>query len=67
MISRENLELGCKLIKEAVIEKALAKVRDDLDIIAAIKKREEFFANNPNGERRFYDESQIAQFQDLPQ
>jgi hypothetical protein len=29
MASKENLELGCKLIKEAVIEKALKKVRED--------------------------------------
>lgn len=27
--SKENLELGCKRIKEAVVEKALKKVRDD--------------------------------------
>lgn len=27
--SKENLELGCKLIKKSVISKALAKVRED--------------------------------------
>jgi CCR4-NOT transcription complex subunit 1 len=27
--SKENLELGCKRIKEAVVEKALKKVRED--------------------------------------
>jgi len=27
--SKENLELGCKLIKKAVIDKALKKVRED--------------------------------------
>ena len=30
MASKENLELGCKLIKKAVIEKALKKVREDI-------------------------------------
>lgn len=30
--SRENLELGCKLIKKSVIQKALTKVREDLMI-----------------------------------
>jgi hypothetical protein len=29
MASKENLELGCKLIKKAVIDKALKKVRED--------------------------------------
>jgi CCR4-NOT transcription complex subunit 1 len=29
LASRENLELGCKLIKKNVIQKALAKVRED--------------------------------------
>ena len=28
-VSRENLELGCKLIKKSVISKALSKVRED--------------------------------------
>lgn len=37
--SRENLELGCKLIKKSVIEKALAKVREDLQIRQAIERR----------------------------
>jgi hypothetical protein len=27
--SKENLDLGCKMIKRAVIEKALRKVRED--------------------------------------
>lgn len=42
MISRDNLELGCKLIKEAVIDKALSKVREDRDIMAAMEKRRQF-------------------------
>lgn len=28
--SRDNLELGCDLIKKKVIEKALRKVREDI-------------------------------------
>jgi hypothetical protein len=27
--SKDNLELGCKMIKKAVIQKALTKVRED--------------------------------------
>jgi len=30
LASRENLELGCMLIKKKVIEKALRKVREDI-------------------------------------
>jgi hypothetical protein len=32
LASRENLELGCMLIKQKVIEKALKKVREDIQI-----------------------------------
>lgn len=39
--SKDNLELGCKLIKKAVIVKALAKVREDVQIAAAIRQRRE--------------------------
>ena len=28
--SRENLELGCKLINKSVVQKALTRVREDL-------------------------------------
>ena len=41
IVSRENLELGCGLIKEAVIDKALTKVREDRVISEAIKKRQQ--------------------------
>lgn len=44
IISRENLELGCKLIKEAVIDKALNKVREDPVLAAAVEKRRRFEA-----------------------
>jgi len=32
LTSRENLELGCMLIKKKVIEKALRKVKEDIQI-----------------------------------
>lgn len=37
--SRENLELGCMLIKQKVIEKALKKVREDIQLTQAIDNR----------------------------
>jgi len=37
--SRENLELGCMLIKKKVIEKALRKVREDIQITQAVERR----------------------------
>jgi len=40
--SRENLELGCMLIKQKVIEKALKKVREDIQITQAIDNRLRF-------------------------
>ena len=63
MASKENLELGCKLIKKAVIDKALKKVREDLQIVKAIEKRKE---NESLGKKNFVDENIINQFQDLP-
>ena len=56
MASKENLELGCKLIKKAVIDKALKKVREDLQIVKAIEKRKE---NESLGKKNFVDESII--------
>ena len=37
--SKDNLELGCKMIKQAVIQKALTKVREDPQIQRAIEIR----------------------------
>lgn len=37
--SKDNLELGCKMIKKAVIDKALTKVREDLAIMRAVDQR----------------------------
>jgi hypothetical protein len=40
LASRENLELGCMLIKKKVIEKALRKVREDYQITQAVERRQ---------------------------
>jgi len=37
--SRDNLDLGCKMIKKAVIQRALTKVREDPQITRAIEIR----------------------------
>ena len=39
LTSRENLELGCMLIKKKVIEKALRKVKEDIQITQAVERR----------------------------
>ncbi len=59
--SKENLELGCKLIRKAVIDRALTKVSEDKVIKRAIDQRKAHAAGNP-----FRDESVIRGFQDLP-
>ena len=41
LASKENLELGCKLIKKEVIEKALKKVREDSAIMSAVDSRKQ--------------------------
>lgn len=38
--SKENLDLGCKMIKRAVIDKALRKIREDHIMNTAIDKRD---------------------------
>jgi len=37
--AKENLELGCKLIKKSVVDKALSRVREDSQIKQAVEKR----------------------------
>ena len=39
LASKDNLDLGCKMIKKAVIQKALAKVMEDPQITRAIEIR----------------------------
>lgn len=53
------MELGCKLIKKEVIEKALKKVREDLHITQAIERRKR---SEELGIRLFRDENIVAQF-----
>lgn len=64
LASRENLELGCKLIKKEVIEKALKKVREDPQINQAVERRKRA---EEQGKRLFRDETIVAQFRDLPE
>lgn len=51
------------LIKKEVIEKALKKVREDLQIIQAVEKRKRA---EELGIKLFKDEDVVAQFVDLP-
>ena len=60
---RENLELGCMLIKKEVIDKALKKVREDLQIIQAVEKRKRA---EELGIKLFKDDNVEAQFHELP-
>ena len=62
-ISKENLELGCTLIKEAVISRALNKVREDTTLAQAVEKRKQF---SSNGDNNFRDETVVSYFTDLP-
>jgi len=57
LASRENLELGCMLIKKKVIEKALRKVREDIQITQAVDRRQR---SQELGIKMFRDESIVA-------
>jgi len=57
LASKENLELGCKLIKKEVIEKALKKVREDREIMQAVERRKR---SEERGRRPFRDETIVA-------
>ena len=59
--SKENLELGCKLINKSVIQKALARVREDLLMRQAIEKRKQV-AQKPY----LIDEATAVQISELP-
>ena len=65
--SKDNLDLGCKMIKKAVIRRALAKVREDPQITRAVEIRKR--AASQAEFRKVYveDEGLMAQFADLPQ
>lgn len=64
LASRENLELGCRLIKKEVIEKALKKVREDPQINQAVERRKRAAEQ---GKRLFKDEAFAASFRGLPE
>ena len=56
--SVDNLDLGCALIKKAVIEKSLEDVNQDRPIIEELEKRKTFRDQGIS----FYDEQVMAQF-----
>ncbi len=64
--SKDNLDLGCKMIKKAVIQRALTKVREDAQITRAIEIRKRA-VNQAEFRKAYIDESLITQFSDLPQ
>jgi len=59
LASRENLELGCMLIKKKVIEKALRKVTEDIQITTAVDRRQR---SEELGIKLFRDENILSQF-----
>ena len=61
--SKENLDLGCKMIKRAVIDKALRKVREDIAMNQAVEKRERAAAS---GQTYFCDEEIANTMVELP-
>jgi CCR4-NOT transcription complex subunit 1 len=61
--SLDNLDLGCALIKKAVIEKALEDVNTDQTIIEILKKRK---LAREKGEQ-YYDEKYVRMTQFLPE
>lgn len=61
--SLDNLDLGCALIKKAVIEKALEDVNTDQTIIEILKKRK---LAREKGEQ-YYDEKYVRVTQFLPE
>lgn len=61
--SKENLEIGCNLIKTAVVEKALIIVRQDKAINEALEKRKRA---RQMGVQNFRDESITTLREELP-
>lgn len=61
--SKENLDLGCKMIKRAVIDKALRKIREDHIMNQAIEKRDKA---SQNGISNFVDEEIAKTMVELP-
>jgi hypothetical protein len=44
--SKDNLELGCRVIKSTVFESAIRKIKQDPTILEAIEKRQQATKNN---------------------
>ena len=61
--SKENLELGCKIIKKAVIKQAMVWVKKDPTIAEALEKRRKA---KETGETCFVDKDIAAQLAELP-
>ena len=61
--SKENLELGCKIIKKAVIKQAMVWVKQDPTIMEALEARRRW---KEAGEPFFVDKDIAAQIADLP-
>ena len=61
--SKDNLELGCKMIKKAVIDKAKVWIKQDKEIIDALEKRKK---SKEAGEKNFVDNDFASQIADLP-
>ena len=62
-VSKENLELGCKMIRKAVISKARKWVKQDPQILEAIDKRQKW---KQSGEKYFVDNDFSSQIAELP-
>lgn len=61
--SKDNLELGCKIVKLTVFENAVRRIQQDEEIKQAIDKRN----NAAQLGRPFVDETYVANFADLPE
>ena len=61
--SKENLELGCKMIKNAVITKAQIQVKEDRVINQALEERQK---SREMGEAHYHDSKVNVRINDLP-
>jgi DNA-binding NarL/FixJ family response regulator len=62
-LSKDNLELGCKIVKDTVFEEAVKRIRQDEEIKTALEKR----VNAAKSGRPFVDETYVSNFADLPE
>ena len=61
-LSKDNLELGCKIVKLTVFDNAVRRIQQDEEIKLAIDKR----LNAAQLNRQFVDETYVQNFADLP-